>query len=107
LGTHNMADNSATTLRASFVTRAATDLAVEHLVQQMGISPADIFIQSTTSDNTVGAAPSGGATSHDHRARDDAPLSGEIELSVDVAESDVAGVQRSFGEAGAIYATEQ
>jgi hypothetical protein len=102
-----MADNSTTTLRASFGTRAAADLAVEHLVQQMGISRTDIFIQSATLDNTVGAAPSGGDASHDRGPRDDAPLSGEIEVSVDIAESYVAGVQRSFGDAGAIRVTER
>lgn len=101
-----MADNITTTIRGSFDTRAAADLAVEHLVQQLGFSRADIFIQSATSDNTVGSKPSGGDKSHDQGARDDAPLACEIEVSVDIAESD-AGVQRSFGEAGAIRVTER
>ena len=93
------------TIRATFATRAEADLAVEHLVQQHGIARPDIFIQSTTADNTVGSEPSGGDVSHDEGARDDAPLGGEIEVSADVASRQIAAVQRSLGEAGAIRVT--
>lgn len=55
-----MADDSTTTIRATFETREAADLAVEHLVQQHGISRPDIFIQSASERNTAGSAPSGG-----------------------------------------------
>ncbi|WFR97671.1 hypothetical protein [Rhizobium tumorigenes] len=97
-----MADDSTLTIRATFATRAAADLAVEHLVQQHGIARPDIFVQSTTADNTVGTSPSGGDVSHNEGARDDAPLGGEIEVSADIAASQVGAVQRSLGEAGAI-----
>ena len=49
-----MADDSTVTIRASFSTREAADLAVEHLVQQQGVSRPDIFIQSATGENTSG-----------------------------------------------------
>ena len=52
-----MADDSSTTIRATFKTREAADLAVEHLVQQHGISRPDIFIQSATDRNTAGSEP--------------------------------------------------
>jgi hypothetical protein len=97
-----MADDSTTTIRATFKTREAADLAVEHLVQQHGISRLDIFIQSATDRNTAGSVPSGGDASHDAGARADAPLEGEIEVSADVASSQIAAVQRTFGDAGAI-----
>jgi len=97
-----MADDSTMTIRATFATRAEADLAVEHLVQQHGIARPDIFIQSTTADNTVGSAPSGGDVSRDEGARDDAPLGGEIEVSADIASRQNATVQRSLGAAGAI-----
>ena len=100
-----MADDSTTTIRATFDTRAAADLAVEHLVQQHGISRPDIFIQSVGADNTVGSAPSGGDASHDGGERTDGPLEGEIEVSADITESKMAAVQKSFGEAGAIRVT--
>jgi hypothetical protein len=98
-----MADESTTTIRATFQTREAADLAVEHLVQQHRVSRPDIFIQSATDRNTAGSAPSGGDASHDDGPRRDAPLSGEIEVSAEIASSKVAAVQRSFGEAGALH----
>ncbi|MEH7880111.1 hypothetical protein V7799_22040 [Rhizobium laguerreae] len=97
-----MADDSTTTIRATFETREAADLAVEHLVQQHGISRPDIFIQSASDRNSAGSAPSGGDASHDDGARRDAPLEGEIEVSVDIAPSQVAAVQRSLRAAGAV-----
>lgn len=97
-----MADDSTITIRATFDTRAAADLAVEHLVQQHGISRPDIFIQSANAENTAGSKPSGGDASHDGGHRQDAALEGEIEVSADIAADQVAAVQRSFGDAGAI-----
>ncbi|MBY5371444.1 MAG: hypothetical protein ACJ8EW_26195 [Rhizobium sp.] len=97
-----MADDSTTTIRARFETREAADLAVEHLVQQHGISRPDIFIQSASDRNSAGSAPSGGDASHDDGARRDAPLEGEIEVSVDIASRQVAAVQRSLRAAGAV-----
>jgi hypothetical protein len=97
-----MADDSTTTIRAIFESREAADRAVEHLVQQHGISRPDIFIQTTTDRNTAGSVPSGGDASHEERARDDAALEGDIEISADIAASQIAAVQRSLGDAGVI-----
>lgn len=55
-----MADNSTTTIKAIFGTRAATDLAIEHLVRQHGVARTDIFIHSASEKNTAGSSPSGG-----------------------------------------------
>lgn len=97
-----MADNRTTTITAFFETRAAADLAIEHLVQQHGVSRPDIFVQASGDRNTVGSAPSGGDVSHVDGAREDAALEGEIEVSVDIASDQISAVQRSLGEAGAI-----
>ena len=97
-----MADESTTTIRATFDTRAAADLAVEHLVQQHGISRPDIFIQSTTTENTSGLVASGGDVSNEGAVRRDAPLEGEIEVSADIPSDKVSLVQRSLGEDGAL-----
>ncbi|MCQ4634959.1 hypothetical protein GB927_033375 [Shinella sp. CPCC 100929] len=97
-----MADDSTITIRATFETREAADLAVEHLVQQCGVSRPDIFVQSAKSENSAGISPSGGDASHEEGARSDAKLAGEIEVSADIAVSQIAAVQRSLGEAGAI-----
>jgi hypothetical protein len=97
-----MADDSTVTIRATFETREAADLAVEHLVQQQGISRSDIFLQSAGDRNTAGSVPSGGDASHDGGARRDAPLAGEIEVSVDMASTQASAVQRILAEAGAL-----
>ncbi len=97
-----MADDSTTTLRATFDTRASADLAVEHLVQQHGISRPDIFIQSATAQNTSGSVASGGDVLKRGAVRDDAPLEGEIEVSADIPPDKISAVQRSLGEAGAL-----
>jgi len=97
-----MSDDSTTTIRATFKTRVAADLAIEHLVQQHGISRPDIFVQSVASENSTGSAPSGGDVRRDGDVRTDAPLGGEIEVSADIASQKIAAVQRSFGNLDAI-----
>jgi hypothetical protein len=94
-----MADDSTTTIWAI---REAADLAAEHLVQRHGISRPDIFIQSATDRKTAGSMPSGGDASHEEGARKDATLEGDIEVSADIAASQITAVQRSLGDAGAI-----
>lgn len=102
-----MADDSTTTIRATFETRAAAEIAVEHLVQQHGIGRPDIFIQSITAENTEGTSPSGGDASHEDGARSDAPLGGEIEVSADIAACRIAAVRRSLGEAGSTWVSDR
>jgi hypothetical protein len=97
-----MADDSTTAIKATFETREAADLAVEHRVQQHGISRPDIFVQPAGDMNTAGFASSGGDASHEEGARRDAPLAGEIEVSADIASSQVAAVQRGLGDVGAL-----
>lgn len=60
-----MADDSVRTTSATFKTREAADLAIEHLVQQHGISRADNFVQSKDARNTAGTMPSGGDAAHE------------------------------------------
>jgi hypothetical protein len=97
-----MSDDSTTTIRATFKTREAADLAIEHLVQQHGISRSDIFVQPVASENSAGYAPSGGDVGNNGDVRTDAPLEGEIEVSADIAASKIAAVQRSFGDLDAM-----
>ena len=92
-----MADNSSTTITAAFETREAAELAVEHLVQQHGISPPDVFVQSASDRNTVGTHASRGDV-----IRSDAPHAGEIEVPADIPANLVQAVQQSFSEVGAI-----
>lgn len=99
-----MADDSTTTISATFQTRQAADLAIEHLVQQHGISRPNIFAQSASDRNSSGSAPSGGDASHGEGARRDAPFAGEIEVSADIASNQAATVRRSLADAGALRA---
>jgi hypothetical protein len=97
-----MSDTSTTTITALFRTREATDLAIEHLVQKNAVPRPDIFVQPTSHENSGGIAPSGGDRSHEHGSRDDGKLTGEIEVSVDLATHDIAAVQGTLSYAGAI-----
>lgn len=91
-------------ISAMFGSRREADLAVEHLVQEHGIERDVIFVQAagetgTTGTRVVGAdASSGGTTT---RERTDAPLNGEIKLTVAVTENDHSAVDRVLREAGA------
>lgn len=96
-----MADTSTMTIRATFETREAADIAVEHLVQQHGVSRPDIFVQPVDDANTVGTRPSGSDLGQGGRS--DAPIRGEIEVSADIASNQYSAVQRSLGDAGALH----
>jgi hypothetical protein len=83
-----MSDESVKTIQASFATREAADLAIEHLTQQCGIDRADVFVQAAGSANTAGTGISGGdAPTLDEEAREDGAQQGEIEVSADVSEA--------------------
>ncbi|XAZ26072.1 hypothetical protein LVY75_35470 (plasmid) [Sinorhizobium sp. B11] len=100
-----MAHDSTTTITATFETREAADIAVEHLVQQHGISRPDIFIQPNGERNSAGSMASGGDASHPGGVRHDAALEGDIEVSIDIPPDKIPAVQRSLGDAGAIRVT--
>lgn len=97
-----MADDATITISATFATREAADLAVEHLVQQYGISRPDIFVRSIADQNSTGSQVSRGDVD-----RSDAPLEGEIEVSADIPANQISTVQRGLGDAGAIRLSRQ
>jgi hypothetical protein len=97
-----MSDISTKTITAVFSTRESADLAVEHLVQKLGINRSDIFVQTSGADNSAGTDVSGGdAGTVNEEARDDAPLTSEIEVSADIAADQEAVVRSAFEEIGA------
>jgi len=71
-----MADDITKAITVTFETRAAADVAVEHLVQQHGVSRPDIFIQAKGDRKRAGPVPSGGDVSHPETDRDAAALGG-------------------------------
>lgn len=101
-----MSDSSNKTIIATFETREAADLAVEHLVQQVGLERTDIFIRAAGRENSSGADISGGdAAAVNGDARDDARLGGEIEVSADISAEKTAVLHRAFGDLGALRVT--
>ncbi len=85
-----------------YLKRVRQQISVEHLVQKHGIPRPDIFVQAANDENSAGAAPSGGDVSSSGNVRKDAPLTGDIEVSVDIAADRLAAVQRSMGDLGAM-----
>ncbi len=98
-----MSDESVKTIRGTFPTREAADLAIEHLTQEHGIDRADVFVQAVGSSNSSGTRPSGGdapSTRGEH-SREDSQLGGAIEVSADVSEVKFAAARQAFEDAGA------
>ncbi|KQV80007.1 hypothetical protein [Rhizobium sp. Root1220] len=91
-----MADDRAVTARANFETREAADLAVEHIVQERGISRPYMFVQSAAEGNASGSK-AGGEASHEGAQRDDAPFAGDVEVSV----RQIPAVKRILGDLAA------
>lgn len=74
-----------TTLTGTFDSRDQADMAVERLVQEIGIERTDIFVTASGPDNSAGNRI-GGADSEtvDQGERDDVPLAGGIMVSIDL-----------------------
>lgn len=74
-----------TTLTGTFDSRDQGDMAVERLVQEIGIERTDIFVAASGPDNSAGNR-TGGADSEtvDQDERDDVPLAGGIMVSIDL-----------------------
>jgi hypothetical protein len=101
-----MSDSKSKTVTAIFETREAADLAVEHLVQKIGIDRTDVFVQAAGRQNTSGVEVSGGdAPSANEDGREDAKLSGEIEVSADINADRITALHRTFGDLGALRVT--
>jgi hypothetical protein len=97
-----MSDTSTQTFTASFKTREAADLAVEHLVQKLEIERTDVFVRSVGSANASGVKPSGGdAPTATEEGRTDAQLLSEIEVSVDIDLDSAARVDAELKSLGA------
>ena len=90
-------------LSALFSSRREVDLAVEHLVQEHGIERGAIFLEpvgeaGSTGIRTAGADEASGAPGTERRT--DAPLHGEIRLTVAAKDGDRMVLDRALHEAG-------
>jgi hypothetical protein len=98
-----MSDETVKTLYATFDTREAADLAIEHLVQQYGIDRSDVFVEAVGRENTTGTEPSRGDVENREGdgVRTDGAHEGQLQVSVDLALEDIEKAQAAFKDAGA------
>lgn len=89
-------------IKGKFHSREEADTVIERLVQEHGIDRDDIFVSALGSENSAGDKVSGsdlGSGEPIPGDRDDAPLNGIIEVSVDIdAAEDVERVRQTFAE---------
>lgn len=99
-----MSEAAGATIATTFNTRRQADLALEHLVQELGLERTDIFLVAQGNDNTAGETPDGADAESGHPNMDpasDPALAGGIAMSVDLADEDrvrdVRAVLEEFG----------
>jgi hypothetical protein len=88
------------TIIGEFNTRRSAELAVEHVVQECGVSRNDVFVQPIGGTNTVGTRPAGA----DEKAPKPAghqKLEGPPEVSVDFHGDDPEKISKALKSAGA------
>lgn len=76
-----------TNITGTFDTRRAAEMAVERLVQELGVERTDIFLAAVGDENTAGVKPAGSdnaSAEPSEEARDDGAYEGGVAVSVDV-----------------------
>lgn len=71
------------TIIGEFDTRRGAELAVEHVVQECGVSRSDVFVQPVGGANTAGTRPAGSDVKAAPAPEERQKLEGLIEVSVD------------------------
>jgi hypothetical protein len=89
------------TLVAEFDTRRAAELAVEHVVQECGVSRVDVFVQPTGGDNSSGNRPAGADAKAAPKPEQGGKFDGAIEVSVDFHGEDAKQIEDALKSAGA------
>ncbi|MGF7153594.1 hypothetical protein [Novosphingobium gossypii] len=85
-----------TSIEKTYATREDAELAVERLVQQVGLARTDIFVASAGDENSAGDSLSGGdAPVPLEDGRDDAALAGGITVSVDINDPETSQAVRA------------
>ena len=89
------------TLVAEFDTRRAAELAVEHVVQECGVSRSDVFVQPTGGDNTSGNRPACADAKASPKPEQGGKFEGGIEVSVDFHGEDAKQIEDALKSVGA------
>ena len=90
-------------LKAAFADRRAAELAVEHLVQEIGLDRKSISIAAHGDANTSGTRRSGAdaqGSLPETGPSSEPKLSGEIEMSVACASADAEQITEALKQAG-------
>jgi hypothetical protein len=88
------------TIIGEFDTRRSAELAIEHVVQECGVSRSDVFVQPAGGANTAGTHPAGADVKSAPAPEGHQKLEGLIEVSVDFhgdAPEKIADVLRGAG----------
>jgi hypothetical protein len=91
-------------VKATFNDRRAAELAIEHLVQDIGLDRTDVFITARGPENTAGTDRAGAdAKGSLSEAKTDShpKLEGEIEMSVGCERGHVERVSNALKSSGA------
>ena len=89
------------TIIGKFDTRRGAELAIEHLVQECGVSRADVFVQPTGGANTAGTRAAGADAKAAPDPEGHQKLEGSIEVSVDFHGRDPGQIAEALKGAGA------
>jgi len=100
-----MSDDSVVTIRGIFASRETADLAIEHLVQGIGLDRSDIFVQADGASNTSGEADEEPVVELAEESALAPQLNGGIEVSADLASRFRSKAVDAFNEAGATEVT--
>jgi hypothetical protein len=89
-------------VRGAFKDRDAAELALEHLVQEIGLDRTAIFIAAQGSENSSGTRRAGAdaQSSSASTSESDPHLEGEIEMSVGCTDREVERVLQAVRETG-------
>ena len=88
------------TITGEFATRQEAELAVEHIVQECGMAPGDVFVQPAGAANSSGTQPAGAdAPAPAPQGRE--KLEGAIQVSVDFHGDEPEKIADALRAAGA------
>jgi hypothetical protein len=94
-------DNVEITIIGEFDTRRGAEIAVEHVVQEYGVTRSDVFVQPVGNKNTVGKHSAGADTKDVPNPEGHQKLEGPLEVSVDFHGVDPEKIVKALKSAGA------
>lgn len=91
------------TIAAQFATRRDAELAIERLVQELGVPREKVTVGPVSAENSAGTQPSGSdrkAAEPSPEARGDAALAGAIRVAAELDGGDPRAIEAALRELG-------